>query len=63
MLRKAKALSLKGDFEEAEELLAAAEGADAALRADVERERAVNKQRLKAAEEKQRKGFGGFFKK
>jgi hypothetical protein len=62
VFRKAKALSLKGDPEEAEELLLEAERLDPGLRADVERERAANRQRLKAAESKQRRGFGGFFK-
>lgn len=63
LFRRAKALSLKGDYEDAEAALAAAEKADASLAADVEKERAANRQRLRAAEEKQRKGFGGFFKK
>lgn len=62
MFRKAKALSLKGDYEEAEQLLSEAESLDASLEPEVERERALNKQRLRAAEAKQRQGFRGFFK-
>lgn len=62
MLRRAKALSLKGDHDEADEGLAAAARLEPGLAAEVERERALNQKRLRAAEAKQRKGFGGFFK-
>jgi len=61
-MRKAKALSLKGDQEEADEQLDAALQLDPGLATEVEKERGVNRQRRKAAEAKMRKGFGGFFK-
>ncbi|KAI8469652.1 MAG: hypothetical protein J3K34DRAFT_512676 [Monoraphidium minutum] len=60
LFRKGRALSLKGDHEEADGLLAEAAAADASLAADAERERAANKQRMREAAEKQRKGMAAF---
>jgi hypothetical protein len=63
LYRKARALSLMGDYAGAEDLLSEAEAADAGLKADAARERAAIRQRRRAAEEKQRKGLAGFLKK
>ncbi|GBF92152.1 peptidyl-prolyl cis-trans isomerase [Raphidocelis subcapitata] len=62
LFRKAKALSLKGDHEEADGLLSEAARLDPSIASDADRERAANRARLRAAEDRQRKGFGGFFK-
>lgn len=61
VFRKARALSLKGDHAEADALFAEASELDPSLAADAERERAANRARLRAAEARQRAGFGGFF--
>jgi hypothetical protein len=62
VFRKAKALSLKGDHKEADGLLSEAARLDPSIASDVDRERAANAARLRAATDRQRKGFGGFFK-
>jgi len=49
IFRKGKALSLKGDHEEAEEHLAAAAELDPSVAADVEEARAANTQRAKGS--------------
>eukprot|EP00879_Flechtneria_rotunda_P002973 GHRR01003190.1.p1 GENE.GHRR01003190.1~~GHRR01003190.1.p1 ORF type:complete len:634 (+),score=228.22 GHRR01003190.1:2740-4641(+) len=61
MFRKGKALSMKGDYEEADEHLAAAAEMDDSITADVEATRAANKQRAKAAQAKQKQDFKPFF--
>jgi hypothetical protein len=63
MFRKGKALSCKGDYEEAEEHLAAAAQLDASLAADVEAAKAANSRRAKAAAQKQKQQFKNFFSK
>lgn len=63
VFRKGKALSMKGDYEEADAHLAAAAEMDASLAAEVEAARAANKQREKAASTKQKKQFRNFFAK
>ncbi|KAF6261061.1 hypothetical protein COO60DRAFT_1637104 [Scenedesmus sp. NREL 46B-D3] len=57
MFRKGKALSMKGDYEEAEEHLAAASQLDASFAADAEAAKAANSQRAKAAAQKQKQQF------
>jgi uncharacterized protein HemY len=63
VFRKGKALSMKGDHDEADEHLAAAAEMDAELAAEVEAARAANKQRAKAAASKQKQQFRNFFAK
>lgn len=63
VFRKGKALSMKGDHDEADEYLAAAADLDDTLAADVEAARAANKQRAKAAATKQKQQFRNFFSK
>lgn len=63
LFRKGKALSMKGDYEEADGHLAAAAEADTSLAADVEAARASNRTRAKAADAKQRSQFKNFFSK
>jgi hypothetical protein len=58
---KGKALSLKGDHEEAEEHLAAAAQLDGGYAADVAAALAANKQRAKTATAKQKQQFRNFF--
>jgi hypothetical protein len=63
LLRKAKALTLKGDYEEAEEQLAAVEALEGAggLAAEVTAARTHNKQKQRAASQKQKGQFKSFF--
>jgi protein involved in temperature-dependent protein secretion len=61
MFRKGKALSVKGDYEEADEQLAAAGRLDPGIERDVAAARASNKQRQKQATEKQKREFRNFF--
>lgn len=63
LFRKGKALSMKGDYEEAQEHLAAAAQLDASFGADVEAAQAANSQRAKAAAQKQKQQFKNFFSK
>lgn len=63
VFRRGKALSMKGDHEEADEFLAAAAEMDPSLAAEVEAARAANKQREKAAATKQKQQFRNFFAK
>lgn len=63
MFRKGKALSLKGDYDEADQHLAAAAEMDDSLAAEVEAARTANKQREKAASSKQKQQFRNFFSK
>uniref|UniRef100_A0A383VCY1 peptidylprolyl isomerase n=1 Tax=Tetradesmus obliquus TaxID=3088 RepID=A0A383VCY1_TETOB len=63
LFRKGKALSMKGDYEEAQEHLAAAVTLDASFGADVEAAQAANSQRAKAAAQKQKQQFKNFFSK
>jgi hypothetical protein len=63
LFRKGKALSMKGDYEEAEEHLTAAAEVDASMATDVEAARAANAQRAKAADAKQKQQFRNFFSK
>lgn len=63
VFRKGKALSMKGDTDEADEHLAAAAEMEPSLGAEVEAARAANKQRAKAAESKQKRQFRNFFAK
>jgi hypothetical protein len=63
LLRKSKALTLKGDFEEAEQQLATLEGLEGAagLAAEVAAARTHNKQKQRAASQKQKGQFKSFF--
>ncbi|WIA13375.1 hypothetical protein OEZ85_006955 [Tetradesmus obliquus] len=63
LFRKGKALSMKGDYEEAQEHLAAAAQLDASFASDVEAAQAANSQRAKAAAQKQKQQFKNFFSK
>lgn len=54
---------MKGDYDEADEHLAAAAEMDDSLGADAEAARAANKQRAKAASAKQKQQFRNFFSK
>jgi hypothetical protein len=58
--RRGRALSLKGDYEEAEVDLKHAAELDPSVAAEVTRELAANKQRAKAAEQKQRQQLKSF---
>lgn len=61
MFRKGKALSMKGDYEEAEEFLAAAAEMDSNIEAEAKAASVSNKQRAKAAAAKQKQQFSNFF--
>lgn len=61
MFRKGKALSMKGDYDDAEDTLAAAAEMDSSIEADVKAALAANKQRGKAATAKQKQQFSNFF--
>lgn len=63
MFRKGRALSMKGDYDEAHEHLCAAAEMDPGLEAEVEAARVANKQRAKAAAAKQKQQFRNFFAK
>jgi hypothetical protein len=63
VFRKGKALSAKGDTEEADEYLAAAAELDAGFTSDVEAARAANRALAKAAASKQKQQFRNFFAK
>lgn len=63
VFRKGKALSAKGDTEEADEYLAAAAEMDAGLASEVEAARAANRALAKAAASKQKQQFRNFFAK
>jgi uncharacterized protein HemY len=63
MFRKGKALSIKGDYEEADEQLAAALKLDPGIERDVAAARASNKQRQRQAAEKQKRELRNFFSK
>jgi hypothetical protein len=63
LYRRGKALSMKGDYDEADESLAAAAVADPSISADVAAARAANTARAKAATAKQRSQFRNFFAK
>lgn len=61
MFRRAKALAAKGDYDEADENLAAALELDSSIAGEVERERVLNASRRRAAAAKQKEQFGNFF--
>eukprot|EP00878_Enallax_costatus_P011637 GHUV01012146.1.p2 GENE.GHUV01012146.1~~GHUV01012146.1.p2 ORF type:complete len:376 (+),score=98.18 GHUV01012146.1:1445-2572(+) len=61
MFRKGKALSMKGDYDEAEEALTAAADMDSSIAADVKAALAANKLLAKAATSKQKQQFSNFF--
>lgn len=54
---------MKGDYDEAQEHLAAAAQLDASFASDVEAAQAANSQRAKAAAQKQKQQFKNFFSK
>jgi hypothetical protein len=61
LFRRAKALSCKGDYEEADEAFGLALAADGSTAAEVERERALNASRRRQAAAKQKQQFANFF--
>ena len=61
LFRRAKALSCKGDYEEADAEFSRALEVDASTAAEVERERALNATRRRQAAAKQKQQFGNFF--
>lgn len=61
LLRRGRAMSLKGNYDEAEKDFLSALQIDATLKNDVDQAIAANKQRLKAALKKQKGDFNFFF--
>jgi hypothetical protein len=60
---RGKALSAKGDYDEAVQFLRAAAALDDSYKGDVEAALAANRQRAKAADTKQKQQFRNFFSK